>query len=193
MKAVIISVKPYWCEKIASGKKTIEVRKTKPKIETPFKCYIYCSAFTKYFSVAPHLSFGCDELWKDERGSVRYGDSLEVMTYENFSKDNFLNRKVIGEFTCDLICAVLAHPVILGGHPLYFKKAIEDACLTESEVDEYSGGKDVYGWHISDLKIYDKPKDLSEFLVEDNRTYDCPGLTPLKHPPQSWMYVEDLK
>ena len=40
-KAVMISIRPKWCEKIASGEKTIEVRKTKPKLETPFKCYIY--------------------------------------------------------------------------------------------------------------------------------------------------------
>lgn len=42
-KEVLISIKPKWCELIASGKKTIEVRKSKPKVETPFKCYIYCT------------------------------------------------------------------------------------------------------------------------------------------------------
>ena len=42
MKSVLISIRPQWCEKIASGKKTIEVRKTAPK-EVPFKAYIYCS------------------------------------------------------------------------------------------------------------------------------------------------------
>lgn len=41
MKAVMLSIKPKYCELIANGKKTIEVRKTRPKIETPFKCYIY--------------------------------------------------------------------------------------------------------------------------------------------------------
>lgn len=43
MKSVLISIQPKWCELIASGKKTIEVRKTKPKLETPFKVYIYCT------------------------------------------------------------------------------------------------------------------------------------------------------
>lgn len=42
-KAVMLSILPKWCAKIASGEKTIEVRKTKPKLETPFKCYIYCT------------------------------------------------------------------------------------------------------------------------------------------------------
>lgn len=41
MKAVLISIRPEWCEKIASGEKTIEVRKKRPKLPTPFKCYIY--------------------------------------------------------------------------------------------------------------------------------------------------------
>ena len=44
MKAVLISLRPKWCEKIASGEKKIEVRKTRPKLQTPFKCYIYCTA-----------------------------------------------------------------------------------------------------------------------------------------------------
>lgn len=43
MKSVLISIQPKWCELIASGKKTIEVRKTKPNSYTPFKCYIYCT------------------------------------------------------------------------------------------------------------------------------------------------------
>lgn len=41
MKAVLISIRPKWCELIATGQKTVEVRKTRPKLETPFKCYIY--------------------------------------------------------------------------------------------------------------------------------------------------------
>lgn len=40
-KSVMISIRPKWCEKIVNGEKTIEVRKTRPKLETPFKCYIY--------------------------------------------------------------------------------------------------------------------------------------------------------
>lgn len=42
-KAVLISIRPKWCQKIADGEKTIEIRKTRPRLETPFKCYIYCT------------------------------------------------------------------------------------------------------------------------------------------------------
>ena len=43
MKAVMISIRPEWDEKITSGEKTADVRKTRPKVEPPFKCYIYCT------------------------------------------------------------------------------------------------------------------------------------------------------
>ena len=43
MRAVLISIRPKWVEKIIRGEKTLEVRKTRPKLETPFKCYIYCT------------------------------------------------------------------------------------------------------------------------------------------------------
>ena len=43
MRAVLISINPKWCKLIIDGKKTVEIRKTRPKIDTPFKCYIYCT------------------------------------------------------------------------------------------------------------------------------------------------------
>ena len=42
-KAVLLSIRPEWCEKILGGEKTVEIRKTRPKLEPPFKCYIYCT------------------------------------------------------------------------------------------------------------------------------------------------------
>lgn len=53
MKAVLISIKPQWCDLIATLKKTIEVRKTKPKLDTPFKVYIYCTQ-DKYVEFVNH-------------------------------------------------------------------------------------------------------------------------------------------
>ena len=59
-KAVLISIRPKWVEKIVNGEKTIEVRKTRPKMNTPFKCYIYCT-LPKY----PHEDFiATDYTWK---------------------------------------------------------------------------------------------------------------------------------
>ena len=85
MKAVMISIQPKWCELIASGKKTIEVRKTRPKIDTPFKCYIYC---TKAKSKEERLIL--------QPFGYELGGLESNLTYRG-------DGKVIGEFVCDRI------------------------------------------------------------------------------------------
>ena len=180
MKAVLISIRPEWCVKIASGEKIIEVRKTRPRLETPFKCYIYCTKGGALIYCRPSQRFG--------------------------------NGKVIGELVCDGIYAVLRHPEIFAGIPLFYKKAMEDACMTENEIEAYSGGKDLCGWHISNLKIYDEPKELIEFWTlcpeynelgpscwdcenvcgDDEADCNTDGRLYLTRPPQSWCYVEEM-
>ena len=120
---------------------------------------------------------------------------------------------VIGEFVCEKLCWVLAHPSIFAGYPTFFQKAIDDSCLTQEEVEAYSGGKDVFGWEISQLKIYDEPKNLSEFrnpcreyqrenpqcgncdFYRSHGEYPaecaCEGAKPIVRAPQSWCYVEE--
>ncbi len=204
MKSVLISNRPKWCEKICheigkdeNGKpiyeKRIEVRKTAPK-EVPFKAYIYCS-----------------------HGNDR----------ENY----MLGRrgKVVGEFICDKVDNI--EPIFsfydcYSGYDdtsdcSYFEDYSIDAarlkktCLTQQDLCIYGKGEPLYGWHISDLKIYDKPKKLREF----NRP--CPSTNQncepcirygkpytwdfdeevgkifcsrrVTRPPQSWMYVEEVR
>ena len=163
MKAVLMSIQPKWCELIASGKKTVEVRKTKPKLEVPFKVYIYETKDKRYENVGV---MG----WKDDGTGY-----------------NFVNRcgKVIGEFVCDAMVVDRTY-----GHddPLY-----RAACMEAADIAAYCVNPKMYAWHISELKIYDKPKELSEFLVEDNRTFDCPQLVAMKRAPQSWCYVEGVR
>lgn len=161
-KCVMLSIRPKWCELIVDGKKTVEVRKTYPKIETPFRCFIYCTKPTY-----PHEDFFIVKNGENDLFKAFYGGG-----------------KVIGEFTCDVIAFVVSHPPIFAGHDLVHTKARELACITHDEAIEYSGGKDVYGWHISDLKIYDEPKPLDAFT---KCGFD--GIVPLKRPPQSWCYV----
>lgn len=193
MKAVMLSIRPEWCAKIANGTKTIEVRKTKPKLETPFKCYIYCTKPRKSFTHGGLVDY-TDELYRLPNGEIRFGYSGELMLYpDEYSKDNFLCGKVIGEFVCDRITYfgnVATDPCkyLLGSvHEEHKRLITEEAGLTEEEMLKYKGR---YGWHISELKIYDEPKELSEFLVEGKQTFDYPPLTKMKRPPQSWCYVE---
>ncbi|MEE0968303.1 MAG: hypothetical protein U0M06_02885 [Clostridia bacterium] len=160
--SVMISINPKWCELIASGSKTIEVRKTKPKIEMPFKCYIY-----------------------------------QTMKPNQFGDIAPTSGKVIGEFICDKITI---------GIPTYkdydvgYWDILEGSCLTLDELFDYGKWKTLYGWHISDLVIYDKPKELREFkktCKETNLCYpdNCNrcGWNILLRPPQSWFYIEVLE
>ena len=169
MKAVLISIQPRWCELIANGRKTIEVRKTRPKIETPFRCYIYCSKGKTFLYKNPNNG----ELFLDSNGGYRGGD------YE----DRFLTGKVIGEFVCDEIIEDKR-----GENTDVFSKF---ALLSLDEQKKYGANKPLYGWHISDLKIYDKPKELGEFLTPSG-TGGVWGNHYLSRPPQSWMFVEEL-
>jgi predicted transcriptional regulator len=188
-KAVLISIRPKWCELIAKGKKTVEIRKTFPKLETPFRCYIYCT------EKRPLLTRG--------KFPIEI-DTVCVRTREaaNTWGLDVLNGKVIGEFTCDFI-EYLNNLFV--GEPDYHMPEYGNACLELKDLENYGKGKRLYGWHISDLVIYDKPKELSEFdKPMCTRESDCgagcsyfdPDLvickreTTFKRPPQSWCYVK---
>ena len=192
MKSVLISIQPKWVEKIASGEKTIEVRKTRPKLETPFKCYIYCT-----------------------NGNGSLNDTL-------MSRDRrfVLNQKVIGEFVCNYIDELEEWE--LSPCDMFYKEEkerldlfLKRSCLSYDEICDYrknlSSIKPLYGWHISDLKIYDKPKALSEFYRDCPQYYSsyeegicaemcvwydmgiCKNFSlPITRPPQSWQFVESL-
>lgn len=175
--AVLISINPKWCELIASGKKTIEVRKTKPKCEMPFRCYIYCT------------------LDKKESFICRGDDDMPF---------DVGNGMVIGEFICDNIKE--AHEECSFMYLGYSRAWSEtDDCLSGAEIYDYGFPNEViYGWHISDLKIYDKLKELSDFKKLNRKCHysdlglaipDCNECTycSVDRPPLSWMYVEDLE
>lgn len=167
MKSVLISISPKWCELIASEKKTIEVRKTRPKLETPFKCYIYCT-----------------------KPSFPHEDFLVFDAGKNKVKAFYGGGKIIGEFVCDRIVEI--HMTDEG----YDFDVPKMTCLKCEEIEAYLGMKNGYGWHISDLVIYDEPKKLGEFKRHDP-TYDFSIFGEVSRtysincPPQSWCYVED--
>lgn len=191
MKAVLLSIRPNWCKLIWSGMKTVEVRKTRPTLETPFKAYIYCTGHDGWVMKLP-------------KAGVQKMDS-----------------RVIGEFTCDKIDR-LAHVEAMGRNEppklqivtpdLWYKLAdelLQAACLTEAQAKKYLKGGDGYGWHISNLKIYDKPVNLKNFWAIqpcthrgdcctcrrwDAKKLICRGeVFGIERPPQSWYYVEDYR
>lgn len=177
-KAVLISIKPEWCELIASRKKTVEVRKSIPKLDTPFKCYIYCTKST--------LS---DQLWvlsKNER-KENFGLSAVCANLNATAEICRGNGKVIGEFVCDDITKFAIDPKF---DNLTLMSMANRSCLSKSQLEDYCSDYWLYGWHISDLKIYDKPRELSEFKGLRTTKF---GYEPveIKRPPQSWCYVEE--
>jgi predicted transcriptional regulator len=188
MKSVLISIQPKWCELIASGKKTVEVRKTRPKMETPFKVYIYC---TKDNTFAEKTLRGFD-------------DNGKAIYY----KAN--KGKVIGEFVCDAIFPMS----ILYSNPndRLAQREFPFTCLTDKQIMDYLGnGGEGYGWHITDLVVYDEPRNLRDFQLPCDHENDCGTCKRaiycsstrrfcrceiedgLKRPPQSWCYVERSK
>ena len=219
MKSVMISIHPKWCKLIANGKKTVEVRKTKPKIKTPFKCYIYCTNAAPY--LVEQLRVVREFPLQIYRPGVKslYGDRFDggsfVSQYETlhgYSREDavkiwgkVLNGKVIGEFVCDEILSIWSGYAGTDG----------DDCLSFDEREVYLGAKMGYGWHISDLQIYDKPKELKDFCympesfcekglcrgcpfdeapdVNGEYMHGCEWKRPLKRPPQSWYYVEEVE
>ena len=168
-KAVLISIRPEWVEKIARGEKTIEVRKTRPKLDTPFKCYIYCT-----------------------QSGVALGA---------WGK----HGKVIGEFTCGRIDRLAPANEPYGIYDIDDDYVLQ-TCLENGALWDYGHGTSLYGWHISDLKIYDKPKELAEFHTwgkckscsksgyeSTACIYDENCMVPvvITKAPQSWCYVEE--
>jgi len=174
-----MSIQPKWCEKILNGDKTVEIRKTCPK-ELPFKVYIYQTKKHWIYKILKWLG-----LWQG---------------------------KVVGEFIVNRIDELkqLNCGIAYNVDKKYSNNTLElckSSCLTYNEITEYLNKKDGYVWHISDLKIYDKPKSLSEFKVLcknyanscdeycgffKNGLCEC-GYKLLTRAPQSWQYVEKVE
>lgn len=201
-KAVMASIQPYYVFVIIAKymgwnipqDKKVEVRKGFPKDKCwNKKVHIYCSKSKKSFNRIP----------KEYQPLMR----------------PFLG-KVIGEFVCNYIdeCIPDYNPITqkFFNYDFWDKMGnrLED-CLSSEELVEYGKGQTLYGWQISELKIYDKPKELSEFKTPpceksenacDNckykvnvgtyyyPEYDCyrENGKPLTRPPQSWCYVEEI-
>ena len=191
MKKVLMSIHPKWCEKIFNGQKTIEVRRTSPKqLETPFEVVVYQTKIR--FKV---------RAWQENFQSM-------VFTPNGGAEDG--NGKVIGSFVCDRIIDVYV-PLSKQAAPLDKEIVERDACLSLSEIQKYAGNKMfLRGLHITKPKLFDKPKELSEFRVVCHRTIHCRACEYVEvvwhedeqcfyyecrrpsiiRPPQSWCYVE---
>ncbi len=199
MKAVLISTRPEWCEKIChkigtdkNGKpiyeKSIEVRKAKPSIPTPFKCYIYCCKAKSQWRYSDY-----EGAYENSEGEIVYAQ-----------------QHVIGEFICDKVYLIKNQGsmfFVADEEQSVTNEIARQSCLDYYDMVSYLGNKDGYGWHITDLKIYDKPKELSEFkrpCSYKGLCFSCKRAyfygdgsfvctSEVTRPPQSWCYVQDME
>lgn len=179
-KAILISIRPEWCAKIVGGEKTVEVRKTCPKLKPPFRAYVYCSS-VKAMPLLPYVKLhaqtsGLIDVW---------------------------SGKVIASFVCDLVDTLVPAAEPYGIYDIS-DDYVTQSCLAGGALWDYGNGATLYGWHISDLKIYDKPRELRDFKKINRDCFyadlglakrDCPDCKNsgcyLERPPQSWCYVEE--
>ena len=221
-KAVMLSIRPKWVEKIANGEKTIEVRKTRPNLPTPFKCYIYCTKNGK----------DSDRLWVLREQIRKEYDGLSAVCANLRAQPDLHsvgNGYVVGEFVCDKIDNIRKRGIPENYDYCYLSlnewgnddieteiRDIRESCIPKETLNAYAGEKPMlYAWHISKLEIYDTPKELNEFWfppelyckkercggclydqvadVNGEYSFDCEWKRPLTRPPQSWCYVEAMK
>lgn len=219
-KSVLISIRPRWIDLISRGEKTIEVRKSRPKLNPPFKCYIYCTKAQNPVLVALQNLEDSPYVMTCGTGTRRY-------PVEDASWARLLNGTVCGEFTCDHIYQYTTM-AIKDGTDICDEDMERLSCRTHRELVDYEASSmkgeglwyfGLYGWHIADLKIYDEPKELGSFIrpssgccnegkcdgckylergygeLEDDccADFDTDSFSPLRRPPQSWCYVEEAE
>ena len=190
MKSIMISIQPQWVSKILNKEKLVEIRKTKPKCELPCKVYIFCTMPNKQENRKPH--------------------SWEVVWL----------KRVVAEFTLNKVDTLERdlNDWLPKNRYDISNDLLKDINLNLEQLWNYGQGKTLYAWRIDDLKIYDKPKELSEFshFIPNNKCptkqcgtncEDCPNYDEehetclalyyahraIKIPPKSYCYVEELE
>lgn len=195
-RALLLSIKPKWVSKILNGEKTIEVRKSKPKCDLPIDVYIYC---TKE-----------EYLYRTNKGYFSSKKPLEVGKGTDYSFAYSDEGKVVAKFTLNKVEEIYFenHKSIYCDDPLYpetdslsYDELLDKSCTKalpygETEIGNYIGEKG-YAWHISNLVIFNRPRELSDFkhCTEKTCVYGkchkymhC--LKPLTKAPQSWRFIE---
>lgn len=183
MKSVLISIQPKW---VAFIRTFLGYDNRRPLYKKRLELRKSAPKTTPFKAFIYETQGKTETPWIDEDG------------HEIFKG----RGQVIGEFICDY---VVRHCEMSNAD-----LAEEMSCVPREDILKYSNGKEVFGWHISDLVIYDKPKELREFwradkcpyATEDGCTYKyhCfrAGQTKrcgdtLTRPPQSWCYVEEVE
>lgn len=177
-KAILISIRQEWVNRIISGEKTVEIRKNRPNLKTPFKCYIY------------ETQGKGDTPWIDEDGHMIFRG----------------RGKAVAEFTCDRINRITHVGYSGSGEKLMLRACKADnwmelepnfdfstTYMSTEQIEQYLDGRDGYAWHISDVKnFYPLSMELHDFTGVRASGVRL-ELYKIERPPKSWCYVEGLK
>jgi hypothetical protein len=185
MRDVLVSLKPYFYYLIGEGIKTMEVRKSMPKADDWSRnAWFYMSKDNKSFAKIPKKF---QEKYRKHFGKV--GLKFVCDRIDEYSYDQAFDESMgvyIDKYGYDITSYELGQ-----------------TCLTYEDFENYGNTNRLYGWHISNLVIYDEPKELGEFKkpCNSNKTCGfCDRHNPFAHlcrnevtrPPQSYMFVEEL-
>jgi|AGTN01.2.fsa_nt_gi ASCH domain. len=178
MKAVLMAFQPKWSRLIRQGKKKVEVRTKIPNLEPPYDIYMYESLGRTYKNMS-------EDYWSNHPDLISFDDGVTL--HEGWGK-------VVGKFTVEKVDKI---PVDSKEHEYWSKNG---TCLTVDDFINYCNGNDLKALHISDLVVFEQPRELGEFKAYD-KTYDKVGAfgwafnekekySPLKRAPQSFQYIE---
>ena len=201
MLAILITDEPKWCRLMMNGDKTVEVRKG-DKLYKATQKLIHEYGYAEFYVCCKKTSPWLD--WSKGVAKLNNGKGC-IETSKSLSH---FNGKVAFKFRCDIVEKI--HHAYSGRYytnrliPIYLK---HQSCLEYDELDKYLNGHERLkgeagtvgtAIHISDLEIFDKPKELSEFQGLCNR---CAAFRvcklnrelcdkSIKKAPQSFCYVE---
>lgn len=201
MKSILISIHPEWVEKIANGIKKLEIRRSKPRRELPIDALIYCTN-------------GDKELWlsKNDRRCFTTMKGHAPFTLVPLQEAYYhLNGKVVGKFRLKKVEEFVYGNAVesvdeecveakLNHHD--FDQLLKQAAMTREQLEAYAPIH-FYAWYISDLEIFDEPKQLEDFystdatkfkgieeMAEESKKKYQDQFYKIKSAPQSWRYVE---
>lgn len=192
MKAILLSVRSKWVAKILNGNKTIEVRKKFPKDYKGW-VYIYC---TKDSDNLLHKNVA-GIWWVEDKEFQKKSRRLGIEQQPSY------NGKVVARFYCDGV-GIINH-IISSSWSRFddyydaiicyyytYEDLLNESCLNHNDFHNYLKGENGYGISISQLEIFDKPKELLEF--QTYKTYNIGDLynchLSLTKAPQNFVYIE---
>ena len=194
-KYLLISIQPQHVYNILIGKKTLELRKKIPnwvwkaiaRGETVI-VLIYCTKAKPYV----YQDYATNE------DGYTYLGGYGLTDWDN--EACIVNGKVVAQFEINNIDSYdfkIYNAEYFGlGNIIYSvkpfpKRVCSSSCLTYEQIKKYSGGKNIHAIHISNLKAFDKPKELGDFSCVEYGIYGAWHFlkSPISRAPQNMMAV----